>query len=114
MRVGFEEQVADAVDALAAIPGIEKEQADALVHAGLLTLDSLIGVEAEDLADIPGLADHAETVLSAAKAEKERRAGTNTDTPTEESATEFEIGEIKVETTSTPDEEQTAPKTGDE
>ena len=114
VRVGFEEQVADAVDALATIPGIEKEQADALVHAGLLTLDSLIGVEAEDLADIPGLADHAETVLSAAKAEKERRAGTNTDAPTEESATEFEIGEIKVETTSTPDEEQTAPKTGDE
>ena len=45
VRVGFEEQVAGAVDALAAIPGIEKEQADALVHAGLLTLDlSLIHI----------------------------------------------------------------------
>ena len=37
VRVGFEEQVAGAVDTLAAIPGIEKEHADALVHAGLLT-----------------------------------------------------------------------------
>ncbi|MED5382220.1 MAG: transcription termination factor NusA, partial [Verrucomicrobiota bacterium] len=75
VRVGFEEQVAGAVEALAAIPGIEKEQADALVHAGLLTLDALVGVEAGDLAEIPGLADHAESVQAAARAEKERRAG---------------------------------------
>ncbi|MGB1725175.1 MAG: transcription termination/antitermination protein NusA, partial [Limisphaerales bacterium] len=45
VKVGFEEQVAEAVDALAAIPGIEKAQADAIVHAGLLTLDALSGVE---------------------------------------------------------------------
>ena len=74
VRVGFEEQVAGAVDALAAIPGIEKEQADALVHAGLLTWDAQTGVEAGDLADIPGLAEHAEPVLAAARAEKDRRA----------------------------------------
>ena len=78
VRVGFEEQVAGAVDALAAIPGIEQEQADALVHAGLLTLDALADIEASDLADIPGLAEHAETVLSAARAEKERRTGAST------------------------------------
>ena len=78
VRVGFEEQVADAVAALAAIPGIEKEQADALVHAGLLTLDALNGVEVSDLADIPGLTEHAESVLSAAHAEKLRRAGAGT------------------------------------
>ena len=77
-RVGFEEHVADAVDALASIPGIEKEQADALVHAGLLTLEALNGVEASDLADIPGLAEHAESVLAAAHAEKERRSGADT------------------------------------
>jgi hypothetical protein len=70
--------VADAVNALAAIPGIEKEQADALVHAGLLTLDALNGVEVSDLADIPGLTEHAESVLSAAHAEKLRRAGAGT------------------------------------
>ncbi len=78
VRVGFEEQVADAVDTLAAIPGIEKEQADALVHAGLLTLDALNGIEVSDLADIPGLAEHSESVLAAARAEKERRAGSGT------------------------------------
>ena len=88
VRVGFEEQVAGAVDALAAIPGIEKEQADALVHAGLLTLDALISVEAGDLADIPGLAEHAEPVLAAARAEKDRRAGSSVNPPIEESPPE--------------------------
>jgi len=75
VKVGFEEQVADAIDALAAIPGIEKAQADAIVHAGLLTLNALNGVEADDLKEIPGLEDSAEAVLAAAKAEIERRAG---------------------------------------
>ena len=88
VRVGFEEQVAGAVDALAAIPGIEKEQADALVHAGLLTLDALIGVEAGDLADIPGLAEHAEPVLAAARAEKDRRAGSSVNSPIEKAPSE--------------------------
>ena len=88
VRVGFEEQVAGAVDALAAIPGIEKEQADALVHAGLLTLDALIGVEAGDLADIPGLAEHAEPVLAAARAEKDRRAGASGNSPIEKAPPE--------------------------
>ena len=88
VRVGFEEQVAGAVDALAAIPGIEKEQADALVHAGLLTLDALISVEAGDLADIPGLADHAQSVLAAARVEKERRAGSSANPLMEEAPPE--------------------------
>ena len=88
VRVGFEEQVAGAVDALAAIPGIEKEQADALVHAGLLTLDALIGIETGDLADIPGLAEHAEPVLAAARAEKDRRAGSSVNSPTEKAPPE--------------------------
>ena len=88
VRIGFEEQVAGAVDALAAIPGIEKEQADALVHAGLLTVDALIGVEAGDLADIPGLADHAQSVLAAAHVEKERRAGSSANPLLEEAPPE--------------------------
>ena len=88
VRVGFEEQVAGAVDALAAIPGIEKEQADALVHAGLLTLDALISVEAGDLADIPGLADHAQSVLAAARVEKELRAGSSANPLLEEAPPE--------------------------
>ena len=102
VRVGFEEQVAGAVDALAAIPGIEKEQADALVHAGLLTLDALIGVEAGDLVDIPGLEDHAESVQAAARAEKERRAGSSANPPTEEAPPEAAAAKP---------EEDTAPET---
>ena len=90
VRVGFEEQVADAVNALAAIPGIEKEQANALVHAGLLTLDALNGVEVSDLADIPGLTEHAESVLSAAQAEKVRRAGAGTNPLINDAAPELE------------------------
>ena len=106
VRVGFEEQVAGAVDALAAIPGIEKEHADALVHAGLLTLDALIGVEAGDLADIPGLAEHAEPVLAAARAEKDRRAGSSVNPPTEKAPPEA---------AAEPDENAAAePKTTDE
>jgi N utilization substance protein A len=97
VKVGFEEQVAKAVDALASIPGIEKPQADAIVHAGLLTLDALSGVEADDLKEIPGLEDSAETVLAAAKAEIERRAGggqavdsDSEEAPTDESETATE------------------------
>ena len=78
IKVGFEEQVAKAVEALASIPGIEKTQADAIVHAGLLTLDALNSVEANDLKEIPGLEDSAETVLAAAKAEIERRSAGGT------------------------------------
>ena len=74
IKVGFEEQVAKAVDALASIPGIEKAQADAIVHAGLLTLEALNSVEANDLKEIPGLEDSAEIVLAAAKAEIDRRS----------------------------------------
>ncbi|MEE2948285.1 MAG: transcription termination factor NusA [Verrucomicrobiota bacterium] len=102
VHVGFEEQVAGAVDALAAIPGIEKEQADALVHAGLLTIDALIGVEAVDLSDIPGLADHAESVQAAARAEKERRAGSSANQTTDEEPTKA----------ATQPEEETALETG--
>src|SRR3984885_981413 len=39
---GFEEKVAEAIELLAAIPGIAREQADALVHAGLTRLEDLL------------------------------------------------------------------------
>src|SRR5690606_27855780 len=35
--MGFEEKVAQAVDAIAVIPGIPREQADILVHRGFLS-----------------------------------------------------------------------------
>jgi N utilization substance protein A len=70
---GFDEKVAEAVAQLAAIPGVTREQADALVHAGVTRLDDLLSAEAGDLADIPNIGDAA-AILAAARAEAERRA----------------------------------------
>ena len=50
---GFEEKVAEAVELLAAIPGITREQADVLVHHGLTRLEDLLQADESDLADIP-------------------------------------------------------------
>ena len=102
IKVGFEEQVAEAVDALASISGIEKAQADAIVHAGLLTLDALNSVEANDLKEIPGLEDSAETVLAAAKAEIERRSAGGTNES--ELNPQVEEEPIIVETSNNPEE----------
>jgi transcription termination/antitermination protein NusA len=70
---GFDEQMAEAVAKMAAIPGISKEQADALVHAGITRLEDLLQAEASDLVDIPNLGDAA-AILEAAKAEGRRRS----------------------------------------
>ncbi len=70
---GFEEKVAEAVESLAAIPGVSREHADALVHAGLTRLEDLLQADVSDLADIPQIAEHAATVMEAARAEAERR-----------------------------------------
>ena len=70
---GFEEKVAEAVQSLAAIPGLTREQADALVHAGLTRLEDLLQAEAGDLADIPQIGEQATSVLEAARAEAARR-----------------------------------------
>src|SRR5881396_3057693 len=48
--VGFEEKMAQAVKAVASIPGITQEQADVLVHRGFLGLEDLLQAEASDLA----------------------------------------------------------------
>jgi transcription termination/antitermination protein NusA len=70
---GFDEQMAEAVAKMAAIPGITREQADALVHAGVVRLEDLLQAEAGDLADIPNIGDAA-AILEAAKAEAGRRS----------------------------------------
>ena len=70
---GFDEKVAEAVEMLAAIPGILREQADALVHAGLTRLEDLLQAEISDLSDIPQINGQAATILDAARAEAERR-----------------------------------------
>jgi N utilization substance protein A len=70
---GFEEKVADAIAQLASIPGITREQADALVHAGLTRLEDLLSAEAGDITDIPKIGENAAAILEAARAEAGRR-----------------------------------------
>jgi N utilization substance protein A len=72
-RMGFEEKVAQAVEAVAAIPGITREHADILVHHGLKSLEDLLQAEVSDLAEIPEIADQAAAIMDAVKAEAARR-----------------------------------------
>src|SRR5216117_3435703 len=72
---GFEEKVALAVETLAAIPGISREQADLLVHKGFLGLEDLQQIEASDLEEIPELGDQAPAIIEAVKTEVARRNG---------------------------------------
>jgi N utilization substance protein A len=71
--VGFEEQVARAVKAVAAIPGLTPEQADVLVHHGFTTLEDLLQAEQTDLAGIPQIGEQAAAVYDAVRAEAARR-----------------------------------------
>jgi N utilization substance protein A len=71
---GFDEKVAEAIAQLAAIPGFTQEQADALVHAGVLRLEDLLQAEPADIADIPGIGENAAAILEAARAEAGRRS----------------------------------------
>jgi N utilization substance protein A len=73
ITMGFEEKVALAVKSLAAIPGITEEQANLLVHAGFLNLDSLTQVEVGDLAEIPQIGEQAAAIMEAVKAELAKR-----------------------------------------
>jgi N utilization substance protein A len=70
---GFEEKVAEAVESLAAIPGITREQADVLVHHGLTRLEDLLQADESDLSGIPQIGEQAGAVLEAVRAEAARR-----------------------------------------
>jgi N utilization substance protein A len=70
---GFEEKVAEAVELLAAIPGISREQADVLVHHGLTRLEDLLQADTSDLSGIPQIGEQAAGILEAARAEAARR-----------------------------------------
>ena len=74
--MGFEEKIAQAVKALAAIPGIAEEDASALVQHGLTSLEDLLQAEVSDLAEMPEIGDKAVAVMDAAKAEATRRSFT--------------------------------------
>jgi N utilization substance protein A len=70
---GFDEKVAEAVELLAAIPGVTREQADALVHAGLTRLEDLLSAEESDLNSIEQINGKAVEILTAVREEAKRR-----------------------------------------
>jgi N utilization substance protein A len=70
---GFEEKVAEAVESLAAIPGITREQADVLVHHGLTRLEDLLQADVSDLSGMPQIGEQAAAILEAARAEAARK-----------------------------------------
>ena len=72
-KMGFEEKVAQAVQAIASIPGISQELANILVHCGFLSLEDLAQAELDDLHAIPQVGDQAEGIIQAVRAEAARR-----------------------------------------
>lgn len=67
--VSFEEKVAKAVDNMAAIKGITREQAEALVKAGFLTVEGILAAELTELEKSTGFtAEAAKAVYDAAAA----------------------------------------------
>lgn len=78
---GFEEKMAEAVNALAGITGITAEQAYSLVHHGITRLEDLLEADKEDIESIPELAEHAQAIVDAARGEAARRTISIGDTP---------------------------------
>lgn len=71
---GQEENLQQAVLILASIPGLSREQADALVHHGFVNFELLQQAEVSDLAEFPELAEHADEIIQAVKNEAARRS----------------------------------------
>jgi len=72
--VGFEQKMALAVQALAAVPGITQEQASVLVRNGLPSLEALLQAEVADLQEMPEIGAQAGSIMEAARAEFNRRS----------------------------------------
>lgn len=77
---GFEEKVAEAIQTVASIPGIDENDANVLVHAGFLNFEDLLHAEKEDLAEIPGLEEKADSIIEATQMEAARRNLTGNET----------------------------------
>lgn len=66
--VGIEDKVKHAIDAFAAVPGVSREIAEALVNTGFHALEDVITqAEEDDLKQIPQIGEQAGTVLAAIK-----------------------------------------------
>ena len=71
--VTFEEKVKRAVEKLATVPGIEREVAEMLVKSGFHSVEGLLAVDANDLAEILG-PERAQAVHQAVAAARQPKA----------------------------------------
>ena len=70
--ISFEEKVAKTVDNLGGIDGISRENAEALVKAGFLTVEGILAAEISDLEEMAGFdPETAKTIHAAAVATSE-------------------------------------------
>jgi len=127
----FEKQLAEAVEALAALEGIGPENAQVLVTSGFLTVDGILAAEVADIAETTGLEpDVAQTIYDAASgvkpvseaetetapeaedeaAEEEAAAEEATEEAAEEEAPEEAAEEAPIEEEAAPEE----PEAGEE
>ena len=106
--LGFEEKVAEAIHAFAAIDGISDDQAEALVNSGFHTLEDLTSVELDDLSEIPGVGEAAASIMEAVHSETNRRFGvTESETSTAEEVSE-ELTETEADAEEPPKASQAA------
>ena len=82
----FDDQVADAVTAITALPGISKELAQNLVNSGFHTAEDLKQIEPGDLEGIQGLEEHTDAIIAAAQ-------GNTPEATSEETAEKTSIAE---------------------
>ncbi len=74
-EITFEEKVKRAITNLAMVDGISREQADALVQAGFLTVEGILAAEPQDLEELVGFdAESAKAVFEAAATKAEANA----------------------------------------
>jgi N utilization substance protein A len=75
-EVSFEEKLARAISALAAVEGIGRENAEKLVKAGFLTVEGILAAESKDLEEIAGVdAETAKAIYEAAAATQPEDVG---------------------------------------
>ena len=66
--IGIENKIQHAIDAFAAVPGVSREMAEALVNTGFHALEDVVTqAEEADLKEIPSIGEHAGEVLAAIK-----------------------------------------------
>ena len=76
----FDDQVADAVNTLSALPGVSQELAQTLVNSGFHSVNDLKQIEPGDLDGISGLEEHTELIIAASSEQTSKEVNVTEDT----------------------------------